>query len=193
MQSALISLALSGLGRDALKVAVSLVLALLLALAFAISSLSAVLMELGGLGSPGSLAGTPTSPAPSASGNQIVRLALAQIGTPYVWGGTDPATGVDCSGLVQWVYRQVGIALPRTAQEQYDATTRVPRDQLQPGDMVFFASTYASDTDWITHVGIYVGNGQMVNAPTDGDVVRTMPVFSGFWGAHYAGAGRPGG
>ena len=190
MQSTLVSLALAGLGRDALKVAVGLVLALLLALAFAISSLSAVLGEIGALGSPGSVASGPISPTPLTSGNQVVRLALAQIGTPYVWGGADPATGVDCSGLVQWVYRQVGIDLPRTAQEQFDATARVPRDQLQPGDMVFFASTYAS-SDWITHVGIYVGNGLMVNAPTDGDVVRTMPVFSGFWGAHYAGAGRP--
>ena len=190
MQSALISLALSGLGRDALKVAVGLVLALLLALAFAISSLSAVLGELGALGSPGSVASGPISPTPLTSGNQIVRLALAQIGTPYVWGGTDPATGVDCSGLVQWVYREVGIDLPRTAQEQFDATARVPRDQLQPGDLVFFAGTYPS-SDWLTHVGIYVGNGQMVNAPTDGDVVRTMSVFGGFWGAHYAGAGRP--
>ncbi len=192
MQSVLVSLALSGLGRDALKVAVGLVLALLLALAFAISSLSAVLGELGGLGSPGSFASGPTNVASLPSRNQVVRLALAQVGTPYVWGGTDPATGVDCSGLVQWVYRQVGIDLPRTAQEQFDATARVPRDQLQPGDVVFFAGTYQS-SDWITHVGIYVGNGQMVNAPTDGDVVRTMPVFSGFWGAHYAGAGRPGG
>ncbi len=93
---------------------------------------------------------------------------------------------------MQWVYGQIGVSLPRTAQQQFDATVRLTPDQLRPGDLVFFAGTYPS-SEWITHVGIYVGNGQMVNAPTEGDVVSVMPVFTGFWGAHYAGAGRVGG
>jgi cell wall-associated NlpC family hydrolase len=67
---------------------------------------------------------------------------------------------------------------------------RVPLEQLQPGDLVFFARTYADPHDWITHVGIYVGGGLQINAPTEGQVVSIQPVFSGFWGAHYAGAGR---
>ena len=66
----------------------------------------------------------------------------------------------------------------------------MPQDQLQPGDLVFFARTYADPNDFITHVGIYIGNGQQINAPTDGEVVSVQPVFTGFWGAHYAGAGR---
>jgi cell wall-associated NlpC family hydrolase len=109
---------------------------------------------------------------------------------PYVFGGTNPASGLDCSGLAQLVFRQLGLALPRTAQQQYDATTRVARDQLQPGDLVFFARTYADPNDWITHVGIYVGDGTQINAPTTGQVVSIQPVFSGFWGAHFVSGGR---
>ncbi|GIW07530.1 MAG: hydrolase Nlp/P60 [Dehalococcoidia bacterium] len=127
--------------------------------------------------------------APGAPTGQVVALARAQIGMPYVWGGATPQTSFDCSGLIQWVYRQAGVAVPRTAQQQYDATVRLTPDQLQPGDLVFFTRTYPS-SEFITHVGLYVGNGRMINAPTEGDVVREMPVFSGYWGAHYAGAGR---
>lgn len=136
-----------------------------------------------GLGAPGGGA---------AAGADVVALARQYLGTPYVWGGADPATGFDCSGLVQWVYGRLGVALPRTAQAQYDATARLTPDQLQLGDLVFFAQTYADATSWITHVGIYVGDGRMIDAPDEGDVVREMPAFTGFWGDHYAGAGRVG-
>ena len=91
---------------------------------------------------------------------------------------------------MQLVFHQLGVAVPRTAQQQFDATARVAREELQPGDLVFFARTYADPRDWITHVGIYVGGGMQINAPTEGQVVSIQPVFSGFWGAHYAGAGR---
>ncbi len=128
-----------------------------------------------------SLSGTPNVP--------VVRLAASQLGEPYVWGGASPETSFDCSGLVQWAYRRIGISLPRTAQQQFDATVRLTPEQLQPGDLVFFAHTYPS-IEPITHVGIYIGNGRMINAPTTGDVIREMPVFTGYWGAHYAGAGR---
>ena len=84
----------------------------------------------------------------------------------------------------------MAIALPRTAQLQYAATTRVSREQLQPGDLVFFARTYADPHDWITHVGIYIGDGLQINAPTEGQVVSIQPVFSGFWGAHFDSGGR---
>jgi NlpC/P60 family protein/transglycosylase-like protein with SLT domain len=128
----------------------------------------------------------------SAPSNRVVELARSQIGMPYVWGSSDPHVGFDCSGLVMWVYAQVGVSLPRTAQAQYDATARVSQADLQPGDLVFFANTYPS-ADPITHVGIYVGDGLMVNAENPTDGVQEMPVFSGYWAEHYAGAGRVGG
>ena len=138
---------------------------------------------------PNLAASGPADSAGGGLGSRVVALARAQIGKPYVWGGASPQTSFDCSGLVQWVYGQAGVRLPRTAQQQYGATARVSRDDLQPGDLLFFTRTYPSNEP-ITHVGIYVGDGQMVNATTPGDVVRVMPAFSGFWGAHYAGAGR---
>jgi len=187
MAQALLSLLLADLGRDALKFAAGLALALVIALAFTVSSLAALFGTVPPSAPPGFTKDNPSLPAPSAS--RVVDLARSEIGMPYVWGGDSPATSFDCSGLVQWVYRQVGIDLPRTAQEQYDATRRLGPAELRPGDLVYFASTYPS-SDWITHVGIYVGNGQMIDAPNEGDVVREMPVFVGYWGAHYAGAGR---
>jgi cell wall-associated NlpC family hydrolase len=121
---------------------------------------------------------------------EAVSVARRYLGVPYVFGGTDPRTGLDCSGLVQLVYRQLSVSLPRTAQQQFDATERVAPEQLQPGDLVFFARTYADPRDWITHVGIYAGDGLQVNAPTPGQVVSVQPVFSGFWGAHFVSGGR---
>lgn len=125
----------------------------------------------------------------SALANRVVELARSQIGMPYVWGAADPHVGFDCSGLVEWVYAQVGVHLPRTAQAQFDATERISQDQLAPGNLVFFSATYPS-ADPITHVGIYIGEGLMVNAENPTDGVQQMPVFSGYWGAHYAGGGR---
>jgi cell wall-associated NlpC family hydrolase len=126
----------------------------------------------------------------SATDVAAIEVARRYLGVRYLFGGTDPAVGLDCSGLVQLVYRQLGVVLPRTAQQQYNATSRVTQDQLQPGDLVFFARTYADPNDWVTHVGIYLGNGQQINAPTDGQVVSIQPVFSGFWGVHFTGGGR---
>jgi cell wall-associated NlpC family hydrolase len=88
------------------------------------------------------------------------------------------------------VFARFGMRLPHNAHLQYNAVPHIADSQLAPGDLVFFAQTYADPAQWITHVGIYLGNGVMLNAPTDGDIVRPMPVWSGFWGAHYAGAGR---
>jgi len=122
--------------------------------------------------------------------------ALAQVGTPYRWGGETPGVGFDCSGLVQAAYAAAGIALPRVAQAQYDATTHLgPGDPLQPGDLLFFGGEPAS----VGHVGIYAGvqNGQpvMVDAPHTGADVRAeaVPTTSGAaWGSElYLGAHRP--
>jgi cell wall-associated NlpC family hydrolase len=141
--------------------------------------------------SPRSGGQPPEAVPPASTGPSAVEVARRYLGVPYVFGGSNPATGLDCSGLVQLVFRQLGIALPRTAQLQYEATQPVPQDQLQPGDLVFFARTYDDPRDWITHVGIYIGGGLQINAPAPGQVVSIQPVFSGFWGAHYARGGRP--
>ena len=109
--------------------------------------------------------------------------ALAQVGTPYVWGGETPGVGFDCSGLVQAAYKAAGITLPRVAQDQYDATAKLgPGDPLQPGDLIFFGG---GPTD-VTHVGIYIGSGQMVDAPHTGADVRIEPTPTtpgGLWGS----------
>jgi cell wall-associated NlpC family hydrolase len=123
--------------------------------------------------------------APTAAAAAAVRFALAQIGTPYVWGGEGPG-GFDCSGLVQAAYQAAGIALPRVAQQQYDAGPRLqPGEALQPGDLVFFGA----DTSHVTHVGIVVGAGEMVDAPHAGATVRR----ESFNWPDYLGATRPGG
>ena len=125
---------------------------------------------------------TPTAPAgPAGPGHpQAATIALQYLGIPYVWGGASPATGFDCSGLVMYVYAQLGISLPHFAAAQYQLGTPVDRSQLQPGDLVFF--------DALDHVGIYIGNGQMVHAPQTGDVVK-ITALSDF-GDSYVGARR---
>jgi len=116
----------------------------------------------------------------------VVQAAERWLGVPYLFGGCS-ATGVDCSCLVQLVFRGVGINLPRTAAEQFVVTARVSREALQPGDLVFFANTYMPG---ISHVGIYIGGGQQINAPSEGQRVSVQPVFDGYWGAHFVAGGR---
>jgi cell wall-associated NlpC family hydrolase len=110
---------------------------------------------------------------------EAATIAMHYLGVPYLWGGSTP-TGFDCSGLVMYVYAQLGIALPHFAAAQYGYGAPVASDQLQPGDLVFF--------DGLNHVGIYIGGGQMVNAPHTGDVVKITPL--GVFGSGYVGARR---
>ena len=117
-------------------------------------------------------------------GGRIVQLAQLWLGVPYVFGGCTHA-GVDCSCFVQNVYAAAGLRLPRVAVDQFNAT--VPISDPQPGDLVFFANTYEPG---ISHVGIYIGSGLQINAPTTGQVVSVASAFGGYWGAHYAGARR---
>lgn len=126
---------------------------------------------------------------PSAPVSGVIAAAETWLGVPYVFGGCS-RQGVDCSCFTQLAFAAIGINLPRTAQAQWNATARVDRADLQPGDLVFFAHTYPS-VDAITHVGIYLGGGTQINAPDTGQVVSIQPVFTGFWGAHFAGGGRP--
>jgi len=108
--------------------------------------------------------GTSTIASTSISSDSIVAYASNFLGTPYQWGGNGPHT-FDCSGFTRYVYAHFGVDLPRIAADQQSAGTSVSRDQLQPGDLVFFGSP-------AHHVGIYVGNGCYIHAPRTGDVVK---------------------
>lgn len=114
------------------------------------------------------LAQARTASAPNDRVAAALSYAYAKLGSPYVWGAAGP-DAFDCSGLVQAAYRSAGISLPRTTYAQIDAGRRVSRSELQPGDLVFFYSG-------VSHVGIYVGNGQMIHAPNPSAPVRLAPV-----------------
>jgi cell wall-associated NlpC family hydrolase len=113
--------------------------------------------------------------AGTAAAQKAVDTAMAQRGKPYVWAASGPGS-FDCSGLTSYAYRAAGISLPHSSRLQSTIGAPVSRDQLQPGDLVFFYSP-------VSHVGIYIGNGQMVHAPTSGDVVRVSPLMGGYSGA----------
>jgi cell wall-associated NlpC family hydrolase len=122
---------------------------------------------------------TVIAPPPTHGG--VVGVALSQLGTPYVWAGSAPG-GFDCSGLVMWAYAQVGVSLPHSSYAQYGMGVPVSRDQLQPGDLVFF--------DGLGHVGIYIGGDQFVHAPHTGDVVKISSLSESWYSATYVGARR---
>jgi cell wall-associated NlpC family hydrolase len=127
------------------------------------------------------------APAGPSLGESIAERAIAFIGSRYTWGGASPVTGFDCSGLVQWVLGQFGIDPGRVVWAQYQRGWPVPADQLQPGDLVFFANTY---THGLSHVGIYVGNGQFVDAGTERTGVRRANLWDPYWRPRFVGARR---
>ncbi len=116
-----------------------------------------------------------TSAAGTASETAVVAEATKHLGIPYLWGGTDPAKGLDCSGLVQVVFGNLGIDLPRTSSQQATSGTAVASlADARPGDLVFF--DHSSSRAGIDHVGIYVGGGKMIAAPQAGEVVKVQDV-----------------
>ena len=121
---------------------------------------------------------TTLAPPPSEAAGAVVAAALAQVGDPYVWGASGP-NGFDCSGLTQFAYAAVGVSLPHSSGAQSQMGAAVSRADLQPGDIVYFYSP-------VSHVGIYIGNGQMVHARTFGQPVAVTTVDM----AGYAGARR---
>jgi cell wall-associated NlpC family hydrolase len=136
------------------------------------------------------------APAPAtpqaAQGVQAAAIAEAQrhVGKPYLLAAqaNNPAANAfDCSGLVQWSYKTAGVALPRTAQEQFNTTQRVRAEEVRPGDLVFFHSTYDAGTP-VTHVGIAMGNGQMLQAGSGG--VGVVDLNTPYWKQHLYGFGR---
>jgi len=123
-------------------------------------------------------------PPPSAGGSAAiaVQAALSQVGVPYVWGGATPGRGFDCSGLTMWAWGRAGVGLPHSAAAQYDDTAHVPLSDLQPGDLLFY-----DEGGTIGHVTMYVGPGEMVQAPETGEDVQV----TGIWSNGLVGAGRP--
>lgn len=118
-----------------------------------------------------SVSGTTGSATGAVSGDSIVDTAMQYQGVPYLWGGTDPSKGLDCSGFVQLVLSRNGIEVPRVAADQAKVGTEVPSiADARPGDLIAFGSPR------VNHIGIYIGNGQMIHAPHTGDVVRVAPV-----------------
>ena len=121
---------------------------------------------------PGEAAGeaAPAPPPGDASkGAQVVAIAMRYLGVPYKWGGASPSTGFDCSGLTMYVFAQVGVSLPHYAAAQYQLGAPVARDQLQPGDLVFYRG--------LGHMGMYIGGGNYIHAPQTGDVVKISGVY----------------
>jgi cell wall-associated NlpC family hydrolase len=122
------------------------------------------------------------------AGGALASAARAQVGAPYLYGGDTPARGFDCSGLVAYVHSSAGIAVPRTAAQQFAAAQPVARDALRPGDLVFFRLDPRSRT--VTHVGVYVGQGRFVHAPQTGRRVEEAALDDAYFAQRYAGAGR---
>ena len=120
------------------------------------------------------------APGPAKYGG-VVGIAMQYLGIPYLYGGSTPATGFDCSGFIMYVYAQVGVSLPHNAAAQYGYGTPVDRSQLQPGDLVFF--------NGLGHNGIYIGNNQMIHSPHTGDVLKISPL-TGWYASTWVGARR---
>lgn len=140
---------------------------------------------LNGTASSGSSSSSGSTVA-NVTGSQILAEAQKYLGTPYVYGGASPA-GFDCSGFVYYVLKQLGFSPYRTPASQYNQGTYVSKANLQVGDIVFFAGTYASG---ISHVGIYAGNGQFIHSPNSRSTVSYSDLTSGYWAQHYYGARR---
>ena len=123
----------------------------------------------------------PARRAESRRGQRIVEIARTQVGTPYRFGGTSPS-GFDCSGLVRYVYAQVGVSLPHNAAKQFQYGSPIPRNRLEPGDLVFF--------DRLRHSGIYIGGGRFIHARQTGKRVSIASLDDGWYAQNWVGARR---
>lgn len=120
-------------------------------------------------------------------GSQELMLhSLGLIGTPYKWGGSTTATGFDCSGMIQFVYKNaLNINLPRTARDMAAASRKIPDSRLKAGDLVFFNTGGAHR---YSHVGLYIGNGEFIHAPSSGKTIKTEKLSTPFYAKNYLGA-----
>lgn len=132
---------------------------------------------------------TAHSPVTQVEGRLVehpgARIAAAQVGAPYRYGGASPH-GFDCSGLVYYAYRKAGFRVPRTTHAQLRKATRIPPDRLRPGDLVFFKL----DRHPVSHVGIYTGNNRFVHAPSSGKRVTFTALNDPYWRTRLVAAGR---
>jgi cell wall-associated NlpC family hydrolase len=130
---------------------------------------------------------TPNLPGDASGGHAIADFAMGFRGVPYRSGGTDPA-GFDCSGLVQYVFAQYGVAVPRLVEQQYEFGDKIDPSDIKPGDLIFF------NTKWwghgASHVAISIGGDSFVHAPNSTGVVRVETLGSSYWGSRYVGARR---
>jgi cell wall-associated NlpC family hydrolase len=126
----------------------------------------------------------PVSP-PLSAGNEIAMRAISLLGSPYKWGGSGP-TKFDCSGLVRFVYGEIGIEVPRTAAEQYSAARHIDLDDIAPGDLLFFRISGRR----ISHVAIYAGDGRFIHAPQTGRPVELRTLDDEFYRPRLVAAGR---
>lgn len=129
--------------------------------------------------------GLPGDGATADPGYAVLQAAQGRIGSPYKYGGAGP-DAFDCSGLVAYAHRQIGVAVPRTAAQQFAAATPVKRGELRPGDLVFFRL----DSRDVSHVGIYAGDGRFVHAPQRGGHVRMARLDDEHFRRSFAGGGR---
>ena len=129
----------------------------------------------------------PIVPPVSTNGQLVVETAKKYLGVPYVYGGSSPS-GFDCSGLVQYVFKELGVSINRVAADQTAHGTPVSKENLQPGDVVFFHNTARYST--INHVGIYVGDGNFIHAPQTGEVVKFTTLESGYYARTFVAARR---
>jgi cell wall-associated NlpC family hydrolase len=130
---------------------------------------------------PAAVRHRPSAPRAETVGARAVAIAERHLGVPYRWGGADPS-GFDCSGLVMYVYAQLGVHLPHFAAAQWSDGRHIREGHLRRGDLVFF--------DGLDHVGIYVGGGRFIHAPHTGDHVRISSLAGGWYAEHYDGATR---
>jgi cell wall-associated NlpC family hydrolase len=157
-----------------------------LLLAFA---LAAIVFGCACVGPPeGTAASMPTRHAPIPAvpkptvGERAAAIAVSAVGVPYRWGGISPSAGFDCSGLVDWAYGRLGIALPHSSYALYDQGRRVAQSRMKAGDLLFFSGR--------GHVGIYIGRGRMVHAPHSGTRVQVVRLARSSYGTRLIGVRR---
>jgi cell wall-associated NlpC family hydrolase len=137
---------------------------------------------------PGRTTAVPQAPESRAAPeirSTVAELAMQMIGVPYRYGGAEPDRGFDCSGLVYYTYAANGHAVPRTSQEQFKAARKIALTQADQGDLIFF-----QDQEKLSHVGIYLGDGLFVHAPSTGSAVSVASLESPYYQRHLVGVGR---